>query len=203
MTEKKEKIYITGHRNPDMDSICSAWAYSRLKNKIDPKHEYIPIRGHMNDITKAQFSRLNIEAPTYVQNIRLRISDVIKKYEDVLDVKDPIYSLCQFFKNKKAPVVPIFNGDKYETLLPVDDITTFFLENNSHTHPIIQFCVGNLSKLVHGRYLKKGEETLFKTTIALGMMRYEKYESFMTKLKGSMPIVLCGNRTKHIELAIK
>ena len=29
------KIYVLGHRNPDMDSICSAWAYARLKNMID------------------------------------------------------------------------------------------------------------------------------------------------------------------------
>ena len=25
-------IYITGHRNPDMDSLCSAAAYAWLKN---------------------------------------------------------------------------------------------------------------------------------------------------------------------------
>lgn len=103
-------------------------AYSRLKNKIDPNHEYVPIRGHLNDITQAQFSRLNIEAPMYVQDIKPRISDVIKKYEDVLDIRDPIFSICQYFSNKKAPVVPIFDGDKYETLLPVDDITSYFLK---------------------------------------------------------------------------
>lgn len=203
MTEKREQIFVTGHRNPDMDSVCSAWAYSRLKNIVDPKHEYVPIRGHMNDITKAQFSRLGIQAPKYVQNIRPRISDVIRKYEDVLDVKDPIFSLCKFFSDKKAPVVPIFDGDKYETLLPVDDITTYFLETNAHTHPLLLFNVGNIGKLIQGRYIKKGTVTEFKTTIALAMMKYEKYEKFMSNLKGPMPVVLCGNRTKHIEFAIK
>ena len=33
------KIYITGHRNPDMDSLCSAYAYANLKNKIDKENE--------------------------------------------------------------------------------------------------------------------------------------------------------------------
>ena len=31
-------IKVIGHRNPDTDSICSAIAYSRLKNKLVPEH---------------------------------------------------------------------------------------------------------------------------------------------------------------------
>ena len=32
-------IIITGHKNPDMDSVCSAWCYAELKNKIDPEKQ--------------------------------------------------------------------------------------------------------------------------------------------------------------------
>lgn len=31
-------IKVIGHRNPDTDSICSAIAYSNLKNILDPEH---------------------------------------------------------------------------------------------------------------------------------------------------------------------
>lgn len=204
MIEQKEKVYVTGHRNPDMDSVTSAWAYARLKNITDPTREYIPIRaGHMNDITKAQFSRLGITSPTYMHNIKPRISEVIRKTEKVLDVSDPIFSLCQYFAKKKAPVVPIFNGDKYETLLPVDDITTFFLETNSRTHPVMLFNIENFGKLIHGRYIKIGDEKEIETTLSFGMMLYEKYEEYMSNIKGHLPIVICGNRRKHLELAIK
>ncbi|KAK8849253.1 hypothetical protein M9Y10_018620 [Tritrichomonas musculus] len=163
-----------------MDSVCSSWAYSRLKNKIDPNHEY------------HNFEKLNIEAPMYVLDIKPRISDVIKKYEDVLD---PIFHF--------APVVPIFDGDKYETLLPVDDITSYFLKINSHTHPVLLFRIDNIGKLIQGRYIKKGPKEEFQTTIAFAMMVYEKYEKFMKNLKGPMPVVLCGNRRKYIDLAMK
>ena len=30
----KDIIYVTGHKNPDSDSICAAYAYSEFKNKI-------------------------------------------------------------------------------------------------------------------------------------------------------------------------
>ena len=29
----KDIIYVTGHKNPDSDSICAAYAYSEFKNK--------------------------------------------------------------------------------------------------------------------------------------------------------------------------
>ena len=38
-----EQIFITGHRNPDLDSICSAYAYARLKNELDPENQYIAV----------------------------------------------------------------------------------------------------------------------------------------------------------------
>ncbi|MDA3834722.1 MAG: DHH family phosphoesterase, partial [Spirochaetales bacterium] len=38
-----QTVYITGHRNPDMDSVCSAHCYAALKNVIDPDRHYIPI----------------------------------------------------------------------------------------------------------------------------------------------------------------
>ena len=33
-------IYITGHKNPDLDTVCSAFAYAVLKRKLDTKNQY-------------------------------------------------------------------------------------------------------------------------------------------------------------------
>ena len=37
-------IYVTGHRNPDTDSIASAIGYAELKGRLDPRNEYVPVR---------------------------------------------------------------------------------------------------------------------------------------------------------------
>ena len=34
-------IYVTGHRNPDTDSIASAIGYAELKGRLDPRNEYV------------------------------------------------------------------------------------------------------------------------------------------------------------------
>ena len=34
-------IYVTGHRNPDTDSIAPAVGYAELKRRLDPANEYV------------------------------------------------------------------------------------------------------------------------------------------------------------------
>ena len=44
----KDVLYITGHKNPDTDSICAAVAYAEFKNKTG-SIKAIPIRlGEIN-----------------------------------------------------------------------------------------------------------------------------------------------------------
>ena len=61
------EIFISGHRNPDMDSVCAAYSYAYLKTKLDPTNTYIPVRcGNLNETTKAQFERLGVQAPAFI-----------------------------------------------------------------------------------------------------------------------------------------
>ena len=46
-------IYVTGHRNPDTDSIASAIGYAELKGRLDTRNEYVPVRlGEVNAQTR-------------------------------------------------------------------------------------------------------------------------------------------------------
>ena len=45
------EIYVTGHRNPDTDSIVAAMAYAALKNALGEK-EYVAVHlGTISDET--------------------------------------------------------------------------------------------------------------------------------------------------------
>lgn len=72
----KEEIFVTGHRNPDSDSICAAIAYSELKNR---KGEYnaIPIRlGAINPETKFILNYFGVEAPKFKDTIKPMVGDI-------------------------------------------------------------------------------------------------------------------------------
>ena len=57
-------IKVIGHRNPDTDSICSAIAYSRLKNILDPEHPCKPCRaGLLNRETEFVLDYFKVPLP--------------------------------------------------------------------------------------------------------------------------------------------
>lgn len=58
-------IYITGHKNPDTDSICSAIAYAALKGD-----EYVAGRlGELNPETQFVLNHFGLEAPLLLGNM--------------------------------------------------------------------------------------------------------------------------------------
>ena len=42
-------VYVSGHKNPDSDSVCSAIAYSYLLNKTN-KYHAVPVRVYFKEI---------------------------------------------------------------------------------------------------------------------------------------------------------
>ena len=52
-----DPIYVTGHRNPDTDSIVSAIAYAALRNALGDR-EFVAARlGHVSDETNLILDR--------------------------------------------------------------------------------------------------------------------------------------------------
>ena len=110
MAEKKEKIiYISGHRNPDTDSICSAMALADLKNKISARQVadehadrvvYKAVRaGHLNQETRYVMKAFDVTAPTYMRDARTQIKDI---FDDKTQSVSGNISLRQAWKTMRA-----------------------------------------------------------------------------------------------------
>ena len=121
-----EKIYIIGHRNPDFDSVCSAYAYASLKNKIDPLRKYIPARcGHLPESMKKVFAGLGIKPPVYMRDIYPKVRDIYLTSGVKIDADAPLNSVAASYKVTNPSVYPVFEGERFYGLLSVDDITSW------------------------------------------------------------------------------
>jgi manganese-dependent inorganic pyrophosphatase len=72
------KIYITGHKSPDLDSVVSAVAYAELlqKSKKYPQAEVVPlIGGQPNNETLHVFEKFDVKIPQSVDQISPQESD--------------------------------------------------------------------------------------------------------------------------------
>lgn len=71
-----EIVYVSGHKNPDTDSICSAIAYSYLLNAKN-KYNAVPVRlGEVNRETEYVLKRFGVEHPVLLKTVKQKVEDL-------------------------------------------------------------------------------------------------------------------------------
>ena len=72
-----DTIYITGHRNPDTDSIVSSMAYAALKNALGDRNYKAARLGQVSDETQAVLNRFGFQAPQLISDLRTDRKSVV------------------------------------------------------------------------------------------------------------------------------
>lgn len=196
------QIYVSGHRNPDMDSIASAIAYSRLKNILDGENQYVPIAlGPLNVQSKAVLEGLGIPSPLFVKDVFSRVCSVYRKPTMVLDPADPVYELVNMYNQNNPSVVTIMDGDEFRGLLSIDEINRYFLRENTGQRPVYDILLKNIPRVIKGFFLKKGRQEMIHAAIMVGAMDYKVFCRRLSEC-GTKPVLVVGNRLDHIKAAL-
>ena len=88
---KQQVIYVTGHRNPDADSIASAIGYAELKRRLDSEGTYVPVRlGDVNAQTRWLLERSEAAEPELLPHVMLRVGDVMFESFQVARQREPV-----------------------------------------------------------------------------------------------------------------
>jgi manganese-dependent inorganic pyrophosphatase len=105
-------VYVTGHRNPDTDTIASAIAYAEYKNLVDPENDYASARlGEVNTQTEWALKRSGAQSPKLLPHIMLRVKDVM--HTDLLTAHkdDPLRNVGLAMSKRNFGQVPIVDDD--------------------------------------------------------------------------------------------
>ncbi len=71
-----DPIYVTGHRNPDTDSIVAAMAYAALRNAVGDR-EFVAARlGGISDETQMVLDKFGFEPPVRIRTMRTQVRDL-------------------------------------------------------------------------------------------------------------------------------
>ena len=77
------EVFVTGHLNPDTDSICSALAYAAFQQAIGQPAKAVRA-GAISPETQWILDRFKVTAPPLIRDLRSQISDL------KLDTPEPI-----------------------------------------------------------------------------------------------------------------
>ncbi len=202
-----DEILITGHRNPDMDSVCSAWAYARLKNRTDSGTVYTAVRcGHLNNQTKETFRGIGIEPPMLLKDVHPRVGDIITPAVSRLGRGEPILKALKTLHDYTVSILPVFeNGDSPQLagLVSVQEISDFLMSEHVGSRPLYTFRVANFEKVLPGILFRAGEADRFRAPVMVGAMPYEVSIDRIERLLPEKPVLVVGERAGIISYAVE
>jgi manganese-dependent inorganic pyrophosphatase len=203
--EAMNDIFITGHRNPDMDSVCASWAYAQLKTTLDPHTRYHAIRcGHMNAQTKATLKEIGITPPRLEKDVHPRVRDIVTRNPHRISANEPTLNAVKIIHDYNISIMPVFENDsKFVGLVSVNEISDFLISEHIGGRPRYFFCTDNFEEILSGFCYRQGTQHEFTAPVMIGAMPYETSLDRIRALLPDKPILVVGQREKILEYAIE
>ena len=197
-----ETIYVTGHRNPDTDSIVAAMAYAALRNAVGDRQYEAACLGHVSDETQIVLDRFGFQPPRRLHNMFTQVRDLEFDTPPILSAAVTVGRGWKSLREQKnVTAVPVANEDgTLYGMLSREDVASYNMELVS-TSILEAVPLFNVLSVLEGKLLNEaGEHTdtiSGELTIALPQSRenllFNKPES----------VVLCGSQPDMIRRALE
>ena len=195
-----DKIYVTGHRNPDTDSIVSAMAYAALRNAVGER-EYVAARlGHLSDETQAILDRFGFEPPLLINNMRTQVMDLDFDRPPILNQAVTVNHAWQALEaGRHIAALPITDDDGHLIgMLTPGDIAEYDMQTISN--PVLEDVpIFNILSVLEGELLNEPREVVNtisgRVTIALPCGLRE------LPFSGKDTVLVCGRQPEVIRSA--
>ena len=141
---KKNEIYVFGHKNPDKDSICAAISCAYLKNQmakeagncgyedlgsVEAGAVYIPKRaGVINPETEYVLKRFGAEAPSYTADVRRQVRDINIRKLDGINGRVSLKRAWMVMRAVNTATLPVVDDGGYlKGLITIGDIARAYM----------------------------------------------------------------------------
>ncbi len=110
--QRRGRVIVTGHRNPDIDSIASATALAELRRRQNPDGPPIVAvcPGVLPERAAYLFNRFGVEAPPSVNDVYPRIGEITTE-SPVVSVGTPLLDAVKMLSASGLSRLPVVDGD--------------------------------------------------------------------------------------------
>lgn len=153
----KETIYVTGHRNPDSDSICSALSYAYLKRQLGYDAKACRL-GKVNYETKFILDKFGIEAPELMSSAKATLKEIVMDPAVTVNKNATIrhvWDLCLEYNTKTIYVID--EKRKLVGLTTMSDVSKIQMQDLNLTKDILKDTpLKNLVASLKGSFILEG-----------------------------------------------
>ena len=197
-----DPIYVTGHRNPDTDSIVAAIAYAALRNALGD-WDYVPARlGEVSDETMRVLQKFGYEPPMRLFNVYTQVRDLDYEKPQTLFRTVTVgkaWTALQGLNSVSSVAVTNSDGTLYG-MLSWDDLARFHmgLVTDSYLRPTPLF---NVISTLEGKVLNDvgSHSDLISGEVVIALPQRREQLLFHK----SESIVICGDQPDMIRRALE
>ena len=104
------QIFISGHKNPDIDSLAAASALAVLRQRLG-EGNYIPIcPGVLNERARYLYERFNITPPVCRNDVYIQVGDLISEVE-AISGELSLFEAVSLLRENRLPRLPVVDKD--------------------------------------------------------------------------------------------
>ena len=196
-----DPIYVTGHRNPDTDSIVAAMAYAALRNALGDREYEAACLGRVSDETQLVLDRFGFKPPKLITNMFTQVQDLDFDTPPLLSAAVTVGRGWKILQEQKhLSAVPVANEDgTLYGLLSRENVASYnmSLVNSGFLEPVPLF---NVLSVLEGKILNDaGENTdMISGEVSIALPQHRENLLFQS----SDSIVLCGDQPEMIRRAL-
>jgi len=196
-----DPIYVTGHRNPDTDSIVAAMAYAALRNALGDREYEAACLGRVSDETQRVLDRFGFKPPKLITNMYTQVRDLDFDTPPLLSAGVTVGRGWKILQEQKhLSAVPVANEDgTLYGLLSRENVASYnmSLVNSGYMESVPLF---NVLSVLEGKILNEAGHNTDMISGEISIALPQNRENLL--FQSSDSIVLCGDQPELIRRAL-
>ena len=166
-----QPIYVIGHKNSDMDSVASAYAYARLLQLQGEEHAIAARNGELKPEVQFILDRFQVEPLEALDDVYLQVRDAMRRGVTSVHMDQPLLDAGQLLQEQNRSSMPVVNSaNKVHGIVANEDFAKlFFNDLDPRAVNRIPLQRDNLVHVLKGRVLVEGRRKLGNRVLVAAM----------------------------------
>ena len=197
-----DPVYVTGHRNPDTDSVVAAMAYAALRNALGDREYEAACLGPVSDETQVVLDRFGFQPPKRMYDVFTQVRDLDFDTPPILDTGVTVSRAWnEFQKNPNFASLPVTREDgTLYGILSRTDIASYNM-SGIHSGMLQDVPLFNLLSVLEGKVLNDAGDNLDSVTGEVTIALPQLQENLLFQSEQS--VVICGHQPEMIRRAME
>ena len=197
-----DPIYVTGHRNPDTDSIVAAMAYAALRNALGHREYEAACLGHVSDETQIVLDRFGFQPPKLITSMYTQVQDLEYDVPPFLSEAVTVGRAWNvLLEQKNISAVPVTNEDgTLYGMLSRENVASYNIEQVT-SGVLEQVPLFNVLSVLEGKILNAAGENTDTVAGEVVIALPQDRENLLFNKQEA--IVICGHQPDMIRRALE